>query len=377
MTIRNKIIALCSVMLLFSCGQGNTPARKNENPLANYTKLEPFQNGFASVGIGKQFGYIDKKGHNVVPCKYSFVYGFDNGLSVVELNKKHGVVDGTGREIVPLKYDFIDGFDDSNRALVKFGGKWGYIDRKGNEVIPVIYDHANYFREEITTVEENGQWYIIDTLNNRKPVRYDVYKLGSFNDGLASISLLGESGKGYINKQGKIVIAPQYDDVYDFKDGLGMVKRDEKAGFINKKGEVVVPLLYEGYPDFVNGTAAVHLKDSENYGFIDKKGTLVIPMQYANINDFYDGLAIIRVDGKYGCINIKGETVMPCIYDRMYSGEGKLAVMKDGKGYFTDTKGKVLFPEVYQDVYGFKDGVALVKQNGNWLYIDKTGKRLF
>ena len=161
MNILNKIMALCSVMTLFSCVQGNTQINRNENPLASYTKLEPFQNGFAPVEMNKLSGYIDKKGRNVVPCKYNFVYGFYKGLSVVEVNKKHGVVDSTGREIVPLKYDFIDGFDESNRALVKLAGKWGYIDRKGNEVIPVIYDHASYFREEITTVEENGQWYIL------------------------------------------------------------------------------------------------------------------------------------------------------------------------------------------------------------------------
>jgi hypothetical protein len=276
---------------------------------------------------------------------------------------------------VPPKYDFIGGFEDSDRAIVKLDKKWGFIDKTGKEIIPVIYEQAGYFYEEVTSVKENGKWYIIDTMNNRKPVRRDIDNLASFQEGLAAVKLRGQSGWGFMDKQEKIVIPPLYESPSSFQNGLADVKRDGKTGFINKKGKVVVPLHYDGYPHFSDGMAAVSLNDK--YGFVNTKGTLVIPIQYSNVYSFYDGMAIIPISGKYGCINKKGETVIPFIYDEMYSAEGDFAVVKDGKGYFIDAKQNVLFPEVYQSVDGFKDGTALVKQNGIWFYIDKKGKRLF
>ncbi|MNE33836.1 hypothetical protein D3C80_1275290 [compost metagenome] len=69
--------------------------------------------------------------------------------------------------------------------------------------------------------------------------------------------------------------------------------------------------------------------------------------------------------------------IIPAIYDEIQVGEGVLGVISGGKGQFLDVHGKVLFPEVYEDLYGFSDGAALVRQNGNWFFIDKQGRRLF
>lgn len=375
MNTRNTIKVFLTIILLFNGILSHSQEYKTDDPLAAYSGFYPYEKGYATVGINKKYGFIDKKGRNVVPCKYSFVYTFHKGLAVVELGEKHGLVDTTGREVVPLKYDFIGSFEESDRAIVKLDHKWGFIDKNGKEIIPVIYEQAAHFYGAITTVKENDKWYIIDTLNNRKPVREDFVDLGSFHEGLAAVKIRGKSGWGFINKQGKIVIPPKYDSPAFFLNGLASVAYNGKSGFINKKGEVVVPLLYEGFAHFSDGMAAVTLNDK--YGFVNTKGTLVIPAKYSNVYSFYNGMAIIRISGKYGCINKKGETVIPFIYDEMYSGEGNFAVVKDGKGYFIDAKQNILFPEEYQSVDGFKDGTALVKQNGIWFYIDKKGKRLF
>lgn len=60
--------------------------------------------------------------------------------------------------------------------------------------------------------------------------------------------------------------------------------------------------------------------------------------------------------------------IIPAVYEQIQTGEGIFGIIAEGKARFL---------EVYEDLYGFSDGVALVKQNGNWFYIDKKGKRLF
>ncbi|RQO30161.1 hypothetical protein DBR32_11285 [Taibaiella sp. KBW10] len=379
--IRKITIVLWAFIPLLGCGQHGNSVQDDPldslDPLAIYKGVDPFENGFAAVSINNQYGFIDKKGRNVVPCKYSHVYEFHDGLAVVERDKKQGLIDTTGREIVPLKYDYISGFEDSERAMVKSGEKWGYIDKKGKEIIPLIYDKANYFMDELSTVQQNDQWFIIDTLNNRKRVKYDLAELGSFYEGRASFRIRGQSDKGYLDREGKIAIQARYQDVSYFDKGLAAVEFNGKKGFVNKKGEEVVPFRYDGYPYFSEGLALVCTNGL--CGFVDTNGKELIPLKYpdADAHSFYDGLAIIKMAGKYSCIDKKGDVVIPPIYDEMIQGEGMLAVMKGGQGYYLDLKGNVLFKEVYQEVFPFSDGAARVKQNGIWFFIDKQGKRLF
>ena len=44
---------------------------------------------------------------------------------------------------------------------------------------------------------------------------------------------------GYIDKTGKIAINPQFDDAWDFSEGLAPVKTGDKYGYIDKTGKYV------------------------------------------------------------------------------------------------------------------------------------------
>ncbi|WP_197739841.1 WG repeat-containing protein [Pedobacter sp. BS3] len=57
---------------------------------------------------------------------------------------------------------------------------------------------------------------------------------------------------------------------------------------------------------------------------------------------------------------------------------GGLAPVKlNGKWGYVDTTGKEVIPFIYDLAYYFKkDGKAKVMLNGNWIYIDKTGKEM-
>ncbi|MEJ1933162.1 WG repeat-containing protein, partial [Nostoc sp. NIES-2111] len=59
-----------------------------------------------------------------------------------------------------------------------------------------------------------------------------------FSEGLASVKT--ESGKwGFINRQGNIVIKPQFDEVSNFSFGLARVRIGKKYGYIDKYGKYV------------------------------------------------------------------------------------------------------------------------------------------
>ena len=52
-----------------------------------------------------KWGYIDKTGREVIPCKYDDASSFSEGLAKVKKSGKYGFIDKTGREVVPFIYD--------------------------------------------------------------------------------------------------------------------------------------------------------------------------------------------------------------------------------------------------------------------------------
>jgi hypothetical protein len=100
---------------------------------------------------------------------------------------------------------------------------------------------------------------------------------------------------GFINSKG-IVVSPQFDNVYNFSEGLASVLVDDKWGFINRAGEMVIPPQFDDCADgFSEGLASVRV--GYKWGAIDLTGNLVIPFQFDLLCMFSEGLAIAYISG--------------------------------------------------------------------------------
>ena len=58
--------------------------------------------------------------------------GFSEGLALIRLNGKYGFIDKSGTEVIPCKYDEAYSFY-KGRAEVKLNGKQGYVNKSGVE----------------------------------------------------------------------------------------------------------------------------------------------------------------------------------------------------------------------------------------------------
>lgn len=113
------------------------------------------------------------------------------------------------------------------------------------------------------------------------------------------------------------VISPQYTRVAkEFSEGLAAVELNGKVGFIDRSNRFIIPPVFESSEDldgFHYGLAAV--KKDGKYGFINKKGEFVIAPSFDGAEGFGDDyLAVIKVGKKFGCIDLRGDTVVPCDY---------------------------------------------------------------
>ena len=90
--------------------------------------------------------------------------------------------------------------------------------------------------------------------------------------------------RGYIDKQGQVVINPSFDDARWFSDGLAEVRLGGQWGYIDKQGQTVINLQFKGTREFSEGLAAVSVDSDKRrrgrgsrgflskYGYIDKSG---------------------------------------------------------------------------------------------------------
>jgi hypothetical protein len=107
---------------------------------------------------------------------------------------------------------------------------------------------------------------------------------------------------GFIDRTGKVVIAPQFSRVWEFSEDMAVVEKgygQEKAfGYVDKTGKSAVEPTFAGTWGFSEGLAAVRVGNGtgERWGFIDKTGKFVIQPRFDSLGGgFVEGLALVRI----------------------------------------------------------------------------------
>ena len=219
--------------------------------------------------------------------------------------------------------------------------KWKQIDQKGNVLID------NYVADRIFSYDQET-------------------KLASFSN--------SQRLRGYMDLTGEAVVPPQYRFVTHFKEGLASVGQksgDETfEGVIDRHGKTILPIVYESL-SIVNHNLFV-VRQGEKWGYVDSKGDAITDFLFDV--DFVvpidlPGVFAAQLNGKVGLLDLKGEWVLPAVYDGLHEGrEGLIGLEKDGKVGFVDATGKTVLDFRFegmsgwdgQSYYTFSEGLATV-----------------
>ena len=243
-----------------------------------YDDAERFYNGFASVKLSNKWGAIDTTGRLAVKFQYDWVLSFGPyGWAQVCIREKFGYIDKTGNLVIPAKYDLNSVFK-YGFARVNVGGKYGYIDTTGKIIIALQFCNADLFQEN--GLARVKVCYEIDRKNTSK------YEYNYVDEDITEVS--GEqydsTKYGFINRMGKYVINPQFDDALCFSDGLASVKVKNKWGYIDTTGNYMIKPQFDDAWSFTKGLAIVMINDK--WGFIDLTGKFVIVPKFQSANVF-------------------------------------------------------------------------------------------
>ena len=130
-----------------------------------YEDADAFSDGLAKVKSAEGWGFVNENGEEIISCKYEDVDVFFYGLALVQSNEGFGwgFVNENGEEIIPCKYKYADAFS-YGLARVQSKEGWGFVNKDGEEIISCKYEDADYFwfGAETAEVKLNGEWITID-----------------------------------------------------------------------------------------------------------------------------------------------------------------------------------------------------------------------
>ncbi|MGO9211783.1 MAG: WG repeat-containing protein [Terriglobales bacterium] len=227
------------------------------------------------------------------------------------------------------------------------GAKWGYADANGIVVISPQFEKARNFADGLAAVyvrtaapskigfidsrgagtpavREVKKWGFIDN-TGKMVIAPEFEGVGEFSEGLASASRqipVGEDTWGYINKEGKMVIKPKFSAAAPFSEGLALVRAGGmhltdsvlkdfvKMGYIDKTGRWLIEsrLLYFFYDSFSEG-AVPFRKNGGKWGYMNKKGVVFIWPRFDWAGNFSQGLAPALISGSCAHIDKSGNVV--------------------------------------------------------------------
>jgi len=242
--------------------------------------VRSFREGLAAVKIDGKWGFVDQHSQAVIPARYDDVAGFSDNRAAVRLGK-WGFISSGGEMVVPAKYDDVQSFS-AGFAAVRSGDHAAFIDKSGAERFSVAdWDDWSQFSEGLAAVrlaaagpvppdarcdECSGliggflygdacphcgkritgtrACYIDEA--GKPQIETPFAELRPFADGLAAVKTAGPSARwGFIDRKGKLVIAPKFHDVRGgFRDGLCQVsmKKDQEEQYdtyIDRSGRIV------------------------------------------------------------------------------------------------------------------------------------------
>lgn len=321
----------------------------------NYASILDFSEGYVAIQAGSKWGFVNHQGKTVIPVKYTAVASFSEGLAVAKLNKKSGFINKQGQVVIAFKPLDYNSFSNGRAVFFKASKKpnaspyettYGYIDKKGKVIIPAtrhINPLTSYtFSESMCVISDTKGWFM------------DI--------------------------NGKVLSTPRYGGVYEFSEGLAAVMdaQNSRWGFINKQGKFMIsPTFYDVKEGFRENKCAVALR-SKQWIYINKKGKQVFAQTFAQADAFSNGLAAVALQSKgkkiFGFINTTGKLAIPPKYEA-YSykpfSEGLAAVKQNGRWGFINKQGQMVIKAQFEEVGSFKEGKCRVRYQGKWGMIQK------
>ena len=243
-----------------------------------------------------------------------FLYKHGDRYLEQTLDLKFGLLNEDGKRIIKPEFDAISNLKEDSIYYAKSSNGYSFITKSGKimNANDIRFEEINDMSEEFIGVKIDGRWGFVD-INGKLRVANQYDNIGVYNEGLAPIKIMDRWG--YIDKREDIIIQPAYDTVYTFKGGLCEVVKKGKFGLMNAKGKITLECEYDNLIPLKTG-GFLSLKDNK-YGLVSSEGRLLILPKFDQMIDLDNGFVIAPWKDKYGLMSNDGVNIIPMIYEQL------------------------------------------------------------
>lgn len=279
--------------------------------IQKYDQLSLFSEGYAAVCKNGKWGYIDKTGQEVIPCKYDWANPFHEGLASVRFSydSGYGFIDTTGREVIRHRREIaVPGDFSEGLVVVKNEGNDHFfvLDKEGRKVFQGSYGKGSYAPySSFGMMPYAAPIYIEKFIDGKLYIPkgesgYNVYDTKGNKVKEVSDSEMEQIAKRATAGQAQTFTHTLYTD----KMYGGMRGEIVLWGVKDANGKIIVPAEYD--------KASIYFEP----GKIDlTNGVIpVVLIEYSGISYMSEWLGICPDDGSvehYGYVDLKGNDTFP------------------------------------------------------------------
>ncbi len=374
-----------------------------------FAEAKSFREGLAPVRRANLWGYIDIAGNMVIPERFERADDFASGSAIIVASGSFGIIDKAGNYLVKPEYSYINAHDNPELLCVYTAFEAGIFHRSRGWVLPAIYDSFLVCPDGSILANLDGKQGLFDQngkillpLSNSKITPLgEVYLLAETEKGLAIFDTRNRQLKEF-----------DYQKISNFSDGMAAFKnRDGLWGFLDRDLKEAIPARFVWVGSFSNGQAAAEMAEGmliishdgrpaekpdvsvhkiyqhaygwryatfhNRVGVQDEKGNWRLRPEYRQIRVFSTGVMLAQRDKTWELITAeKPQGTGTKFKDAGNISENFCWVMSDkGCGYLNGD-GKMVIECQYEKAYGFKNGIAAVRKNKLWGFIDTSGKEV-
>lgn len=278
-----------------------------EYAVDSFDDVSVFSSGYCAVMKDELWGYVDSNGKKVIKPQFSWAGVFttdqiapveaadgeyyyvstagnkkvavqnmenciDLGASVENVipasdNGEYAYYDHDFKKVIDETYTYATAMNGGYAAVQEID-KWALINNKGKKIASgyenvIIDEKGIVFRNDRFFVKKDGCILMVDEKGNTVGKdKYEDAKLFLKADAYAAVK---KGGKwGFIDKDGKMIIEPQFSDARSFSNGYAAVEKNGRWGFIDVTGKEVISCRFEDARDF-NELGNVYVKDTGNW----------------------------------------------------------------------------------------------------------------
>jgi hypothetical protein len=270
----------------------NTPLLPQE--YQSIEKLNPY-----SLKLKQNFKYglyhaISKK---ILPCGFDTLTLAPLSFFRLQLKGKIGMADTTHTVIVEPMYDNIK--VEKPALLLRKNGFWGVCNKAGRMGAEASWKNYKIVSDDFLMLQDAGNlWALYSSEDNHVVTKAEYSDFDVLTKDL--ITTVANKRKGLINKHGKLLMEPLYDD-FVIKQYFINVRSGQKWGIADFNGKMLHEPAWRIIGEFKDNIAVVS-SESNGLGLINTKGKVLAEPKYSNV-EFSDMSVKCYVDGQMDLIS--------------------------------------------------------------------------